>query len=244
MIHTLIFGGTTEGRQALLREPDAVVCVTSDYARSLLPPGTDCRVGALNRAEMLDLMQSLQPRRVIDATHPYAVQVQANIRFCCSKLDIPLTRIERPADAQDDWRKLVHTVRDAREASDALTETEGPIFLTTGSHTLSVYTRVIPPERLYVRVLPTMESLRLCQEAGILPSHICAMQGPFSQDLNLALFKELHIRTMVTKDSGAAGGLMEKVRAALALDIDILLIRRPNPEHSDMKDSCGEQNAR
>ena len=244
MIHTLIFGGTTEGRQALLREPDAVVCVTSDYARSLLPPGTDCRVGALNRAEMLDLMQSLRPRRVIDATHPYAVQVQANIRFCCSKLDIPLTRIERPADAQDDWRKLVHTVRDAHEAADALTETEGPIFLTTGSHTLSVYTRVIPPERLYVRVLPTMESLRLCQEAGILPSHICAMQGPFSQDLNLALFKELHIRTMVTKDSGAAGGLMEKVRAALALDIDILLIRRPNPEHSDMKDSCGEQNAR
>ena len=244
MIHTLIFGGTTEGRQALLREPDAVVCVTSDYARSLLPPGTDCRVGALNRAEMLDLMQSLRPRRVIDATHPYAVQVQANIRFCCSKLDIPLTRIERPADAQDDWRKLVHTVRDAHEAADALTETEGPIFLTTGSHTLSVYTRVIPPERLYVRVLPTMESLRLCQEAGILPSHICAMQGPFSQDLNLALFKELHIRTMVTKDSGAAGGLMEKVRAALALDIDILLIRRPNSEHSDTKDSCGEQNAR
>ena len=244
MIHTLIFGGTTEGRQALIREPDAVVCVTSDYARSLLPPGTDCRVGALNRAEMLDLMQSLRPRRVIDATHPYAVQVQANIRFCCSKLDIPLTRIERPADAQDDWRKLVHTVRDAHEAADALTETEGPIFLTTGSHTLSVYTRVIPPERLYVRVLPTMESLRLCQEAGILPSHICAMQGPFSQDLNLALFKELHIRTMVTKDSGAAGGLMEKVRAALALDIDILLIRRPNSEHSDTKDSCGEQNAR
>ena len=244
MIHTLIFGGTTEGRQALLREPDAVVCVTSDYARSLLPPGTDCRVGALNRAEMLDLMQSLRPRRVIDATHPYAVQVQANIRFCCSKLDIPLTRIERPADAQDDWRKQVRTVRDAREAAEMLSETEGPIFLTTGSHTLSVYTRVIPPERLYVRVLPTMESLRLCQEAGILPSHICAMQGPFSQDLNLALFKELHIRTMVTKDSGAAGGLMEKVRAALALDIDILLIRRPNPEHSDMKDSCGEQNAR
>ena len=244
MIHTLIFGGTTEGRQALLLEPDAVVCVTSDYARSLLPPGTDCRVGALNRAEMLDLMQSLRPRRVIDATHPYAVQVQANIRFCCSHLDIPLIRIERPADEQGDWRNQVRTVRDSREAAEMLSETEGPIFLTTGSHTLSVYTRVIPPERLYVRVLPTMESLRLCQEAGILPSHICAMQGPFSQDLNLALFKELHIRTMVTKDSGAAGGLMEKVRAALALDIDILLIRRPNPEHSDMKDSCGEQSAR
>ena len=244
MIHTLIFGGTTEGRQALLREPDAVVCVTSDYARSLLPPGTDCRVGALNRAEMLDLMQSLRPRRVIDATHPYAVQVQANIRFCCSHLDIPLIRIERPADEQGDWRNQVRTVRDSREAAEMLSETEGPIFLTTGSHTLSVYTRVIPPERLYVRVLPSMESLRLCQEAGILPSHICAMQGPFSQDLNLALFKELHIRTMVTKDSGAAGGLMEKVRAALALDIDILLIRRPNSEHSDTKDSCGEQNAR
>ena len=244
MINTLIFGGTTEGRQALLREPDAVVCVTSDYARSLLPPGTDCRVGALNREEMLALMLSLRPRRVIDATHPYAVQVQANIRFCCGKLGIPLTRIERPADEQDDWRKQVRTVRDAREAAEVLAETEGPIYLTTGSHTLSVYTQIIPPERLYVRVLPSMESLRLCQEAGILPSHICAMQGPFSLNLNLALFEELHIRTMVTKDSGAAGGLTEKVRAALALNIDIILIERPKSDNSDMKDSCGEQNAR
>ena len=89
MIHTLIFGGTTEGRQALIREPDAVVCVTSDYARSLLPPGTDCRVGALNRAEMLDLMQSLQPRRVIDATHPYAAHITETLRQVTKELGIP-----------------------------------------------------------------------------------------------------------------------------------------------------------
>ena len=53
MIHTLIFGGTTEGRQAVLAEPDAVVCVTSPYARSLLPPGTNGLVGSLDRAYKL-----------------------------------------------------------------------------------------------------------------------------------------------------------------------------------------------
>ena len=67
----------------------------------------------------------------------------------------------------------------------------------------------------------------LCESAGILPAHIIAMQGPFSAALNAALYDQLDIRVMVTKDSGVQGGVPEKVLPALERDIHVILIERP-----------------
>ena len=65
------------------------------------------------------------------------------------------------------------------------------------------------------------------QHAGIPASHIIAMQGPFSRALNAALYDQLGIRVMVTKDSGRAGGVEEKVIPALEREIHVILIDRP-----------------
>ena len=43
-----------------------------------------------------------------------------------------------------------------------------------------------------------------------------AMQGPFSEGLNAALWRDQRIDCVVTKDSGEAGGFSAKVRAAAA----------------------------
>lgn len=40
------------------------------------------------------------------------------------------------------------------------------------------------------------------------------MQGPFAEDLNVAMMKAVHAKWMVTKESGKAGGFEEKVSAA------------------------------
>ena len=48
---TIIFGGTTEGREqaalALARGESVLVSVTSEYARQFLPEGAACHIGAL-----------------------------------------------------------------------------------------------------------------------------------------------------------------------------------------------------
>lgn len=226
MAKTLIFGGTTEGRLALLEEQDAVVSVTSTYAARLLPPGTDCRIGRLNEAGMRQLMLDVQPERVIDATHPFAVRVSENIRACCAALGVPCIRIERPVESGA-WRDLVIHAKDAEAAAQMLQDMDGCILLTTGSQTLPVYTQAVPSDRLYVRVLPTMDALTRCQDAGIEPAHIIAMQGPFTEAFNAALYDFLDIQVMVTKDSGAAGGVAQKVLPALARGMDVILIDRP-----------------
>ena len=226
---TLIFGGTTEGRLAAEKEKGAVVCVSTAYGASLLPPGSDCRVGKLNRQEMAALMRELQPERVIDATHPFAVQVTANILACCEELGVPYERISRPA-VPGDWKSHVRHAENAGQAAEMLKETEGHILLTTGSRTLGVYTAAVAAERIWARVLPTGEALELCEQAGIPASHVIAMQGPFSKELNGALYDQFDIRVMVTKDSGKAGGVEEKVLPALNREIEVILIDPPKAE--------------
>ena len=226
MAGTLIFGGTTEGRLAAEKEKDAVVCVATEYGASLLPAGTKCRVGRLEQPEMKALMQDVQPARVIDATHPYAVRASANIRACCAELDIPYERISRPA-VSGSWNTLVRHAETPEEAARMLSETGGNILLTTGSQTLNIFASAVPVQRLWVRVLPTQAALDLCNRSGILPSHIIAMQGPFSPELNGALYDHFDIQVMVTKDSGKTGGLEEKVLPALAREMDVIIIDRP-----------------
>lgn len=231
MERVLIFGGATEGREAAAawtaKGCSVIVSVTTEYARSLLPPDTACHVGALAEPDMLDFIRQTAPDLIVDATHPYAVRATASIARCAKALGIPCQRIQRPdCIGAADWED-VRRVPNAEAAAQALLHTDGPVLLTTGSHTLSVYTAAINPARLYVRVLPTAQAIEACGRCGVLPSHIIAMQGPFSQALNAALYDQYGIRVMVTKDSGDAGGVAEKIIPALNRNIHVILIDRP-----------------
>ena len=117
-----------------------------------------------------------------------------------------------------------------KEAAALAALSAGNVLLTTGSHTLSVYAKVIEPERLCVRVLPTHQALDLCAAAGMVQSHVIAMQGPFSRDFNAALYDQLRIRTMVSKDSGQPGGVADKVLPALERGIDEVMNDRPKED--------------
>ena len=206
---TIIFGGTTEGREqaalALARGESVLVSVTSEYARQFLPEGAACHIGVLDEAAMKAWIAAERPERIIDATHPFAVRATQTIRACADALHIPYVRIERAADRREDWRDAVTWAGNSEEAAALAALSAGNILLTTGSHTLSVYAKVIEPERLFVRVLPTHQALDLCAAAGMVQSHVIAMQGPFSRDFNAALYDQLRIRTMCQRIPGSRG---------------------------------------
>ena len=81
----LVFGGTTEGRELvefLNTQPCRVTaCVATEYGQTLLPEGENLTVSArpLPVGEIGALLQAERFDLVIDATHPYAVDVSSGI---------------------------------------------------------------------------------------------------------------------------------------------------------------------
>ena len=102
------------------------------------------------------------------------------------------------------------------------------ILITTGSKELAPYTQI--PDfaaRCYVRALPTVEALEKCQALGFRRDHLILMQGPFSEEMNVAQLRYADAGYLVTKASGETGGFPEKCEAALALGVEVICVGRP-----------------
>ena len=165
----------------------------------------------------------------IDATHPYAVQATATIRAAAGRVGVSYHRLLRRSSTLPEGSVVVNS---AEEAAKYLVQAEGNILLTTGTKELPAFSG-LDSACLYPRVLPTEESLVVCDAAGIPKRNIIAMRGPFSKELNLALLHQFEIRFLVTKDGGAAGGFDEKAAAAAEAGVTLLVIRRPMEEGED-----------
>jgi len=246
-VNILIFGGTTEGRtlaEALSRRQiPCTVCVATEYGEQVMEPSEHIQVrqGRLSPDQMTELIASGGYTAVVDATHPFAALVSENI--CASVGDLPLIRYQRCLEHTES--SCCRYFDSVEQCAAALTETEGTVFLTTGSKDLNVYCRQEGlKQRLIVRVLPALESLQLCYDAGLEGKQILAMQGPFSQKMNQTQISEYGIKVLVTKESGRTGGLDEKMMAAEAEHIACFVIRPPQPqkptrEHSETYSTAG-----
>ena len=227
----VIFAGTSEGRtlceQLSQAGQQATVCVATEYGREVLPalPGITIHTGRMTAEQMTAFLHDTE--LVVDATHPYAVEVSRNIRQACTAADCRYIRLLRPKTQVEG---AVH-VSSAAEAAAFLVGTEGTVLLTVGSKELHAFTSV--PNyavRLWPRVLPAAASLEICNRLGFPAAHVIMMQGPFSEELNVALLHTSGARWLVTKDTGAAGGLPEKLAAAKQCGCRVVLIDRPQED--------------
>ena len=231
MCKLCVFAGTTEGRELVEflcgQGADVTACVATEYGQTLLPPREKLTVSArrLTQAEMETLFSREGFDLVIDATHPYASAVTENIVAACEKTASSYQRLVRQGGTGDADTVFVPDIAGAVEY---LNGAEGTVLLTTGSKELGKYTAMTNfSQRVYARVLPMAESLSLCAQAGLKPSHILAMQGPFSREMNAAMLKSVGASYLVTKDSGTAGGFDEKVSAARDAGAKLIVIGRP-----------------
>lgn len=248
--HVILFAGTTEGRILAnwLDHQQGVtgtVCVATEYGAELLAeeiPLKHLKVhcGRLDENKIEVFLEKETPSLVIDATHPYAQVVTANIRKACEKYpDIRLLRclrkesgdeMENGENCKISKNDIVH-VKNTADAVSYLSEKEGNIFLTTGSKELALW-QELPDhtERIFARVLPVEASVHSCWELGYSGRHIIAMQGPFSEEMNYVQLKEFHCSYMVTKDGGDTGGFKEKIQAAKRAGAVSVVIDRPKDE--------------
>ncbi len=231
----LIFAGTTEGRELAERLAQAgvhcTVSVATEYGAQVLGPGNGRTVlqGRLTQEQMEFLIREEDFTCVVDATHPFATEVSEQIKKACEATGVEYLRLARntegdlPEDGFD-----VYEVDTMQEAAQVLRRLPGNLFLTTGSKDLPVLAEGIgDPERIYVRVLPSVESIQICMECGIPVNHFVAMQGPFTQEMNVATLRQIEAGAVLTKETGKVGGFDAKIAAAREVGIPIVVVRNP-----------------
>lgn len=233
--------GTQDGRgliECLLKENYKVVAsVVTDYGKNLLPEHENLIVNdhKLDEKAMQQCLTDYAITVFVDATHPYAVNVSKTAMLVCKKLNIPYIRYEREITPLPEYEKL-HLVKTYEEAA-ALTMKLGQnIFLTTGSNRLDLFANEAKKKnrRLTARVLPAVSSLEICEKTGIMPRDIVAIQGPFSENLNMALYEKYRTDVVVMKNSGMLGGTETKLTAAIKMNLEIVLIDRPRIDYINM----------
>ncbi|MDR1147858.1 MAG: precorrin-6A/cobalt-precorrin-6A reductase [Spirochaetaceae bacterium] len=183
--------------------------------------------GRLDEDSMLKKIQELKPDYIIDCTHPYAEIVTKNIKTACEKTGFAYIRLRREKSAPAP-APCIYYVDSMEDAASFLKDKSGNILLCTGSKDLHYFSDAALRCRVYPRVLPLEESLRLCRDAGITAKNIIAMQGPFSEGLNRALIQQINAAWLVSKETGAEGGFNEKINAAAGENCNALVIRAPD----------------
>lgn len=239
MSKVLIYGGTTEGRVLAERLTGSgvscLVLVATEYGEQMLQPleakeplRIRVRQGRLTAEEMAKLYREETPDVIVDATHPYAELVKENIRDSLELYrEVPFFRVERKQEVPGE-RTNARYFDSVADCAAALEKATGNVLLTTGSKNLPEFCRNRDlRERLYVRVLPSVESLEICQNAGIPGNRIIAMQGPFSETMNEQMLRETESKILVMKESGRIGGEASRMAAAERAGAICYIIRRP-----------------
>lgn len=226
----VVFGGTTEGRliaeelynKGLL----SVVCVATEYGETFLSNQDKVRVGRLDVKEMTELLSSVNPTLVVDATHPYATLVTSNIIEACKNTGYKYIRVSRDSESFDEAG--IYEFSELSGMIEWLNQEEGNIFSTLGVKEISALTAISDyKKRVFVRVLPVKSSMEECASAGFDEEHIIAAMGPFSYEQNIKMMNETSAKILLTKESGKAGGFLEKIRAARDCDLKIAILKRP-----------------
>ncbi len=225
-----IIGGTTEANHAAVRLQAegwlVVLSVATELGRGLSQAAVT-ETGRKDAAAFGAAAQAAGADVILDCSHPYAARVTEESRQAAALANIPYMRYTRapaPATGAD-------MVWSWEEGAARLAEAGGPALLTIGSRNLGIFAAA--GVDITARVLPAPESLKACRAAGIGPENIIAAQPPFSQDFNRACLRRARARIMATKDSGAAGGLPEKLAAAAAEGVRVLMLARP-PEPAEV----------
>jgi precorrin-6A/cobalt-precorrin-6A reductase len=224
--HLLILGGTEEARRladaAIAHFGDALAVATSLAGRTHSPApiaGTVRRGGFGGTHGLIDYLRAEKIDYVIDATHPFAVQISAAARVACAAIGAPLLTLTRPVwqrEAGDRWTE----VASAAEAAALLPRTGKRVFLTIGLRELGAFAHLDGVYFLVRLIEPPTTQLPLAAE-------VMLGRGPFTFDEERGIIERYAIDLLVTKESGGAATAAKLVAARVA-GIPVVMLRRPN----------------
>ena len=208
----LVFGGTTEGRNAVevLEEAGKPYYYSTKTGEQNITLHHGHRIdGALDEEAMQAFCREKDIRLIVDAAHPFASQLHSTIARVSEILDIPVVRYERiypPRDLSLTW---------IDDYSQVPTDIHS-LLTTTGVQSISHLKWLEEREiKVVYRILNRDSSIRLAHQQGATEDQLCFY--PHTVEAEAVLLKE----------SGESGGFSEKVAEAKEKGMRIIVLKRP-----------------
>ena len=212
----LVFGGTTEGRKAVevLEEAGNTYYYSTKTEEQEVALHHGIRLhGALDQKAMLTFCQEHGVKLLIDAAHPFAQALHDTVAEVAKKLQIPVIRYERIFPKRDTCLTWIDDY--TQIPTDIHT-----LLATTGVQSIA---KLKPLEakgiKVYYRILPRESSIRLAKAQGATDDQLLYYEDSKVIDINAD--------AILLKESGLTGGFQEKVNAAKAKGMRILVLKRP-----------------
>lgn len=221
----LVFGGTSEGRMAakvLDESGTAYYYSTRSDTQDIQPAHGHHVTGAMEVPEMVAFCHDHDIRLIIDAAHPFAVNLHRNIIDLAGQIGVPVVRYDRIYPQHDEdlvWCK---------NYDDAITRLRAlgirRLLALTGVNTIGKLKGYWQEgAECWFRILDREESRAAAQKAGFPADHLVY----YEQDDTARLLKQLQPQAIITKESGLSGGFEEKVAAAREAGVQVFVVQRP-----------------
>ena len=256
----LILGGTREAydlAECLVEQfsPEQLTVITSLAGVTENPklPAGEVRIGGFaatygtvgksGRNSILGLQKYLLQEKItllVNATHPFAIQISENALAAATELALPYLRLTRPPwlkHSGDQWIE----VPDLAAAADYLKsefldtisgQSKQIVFLTTGNRGLELFQHC----RNCIFVVRTVELPQSVESASGNSvwenAQFLQARGPFSLEHELALFRQYGVTLLLSKNSGG-DSTYAKIEAACKLEIPVLMVARPVVNSTD-----------
>ena len=222
----LILGGTSDARRLATQLIEMNFEVIYSIAGLVRTPALDCEIhiGGFTAHGGLDLyIQQTSIAIILDATHPYALNISHKAALACVQTNIQYVRFERPQ-----WQPLPND-------SWALIEQWSQLIPKLSKYKHVFLTAGQVPELIMQQIskLPCELTLRTAKQPEyILPENIKWIKaiGPFDENSEKQWLINNQIDLIVSKNSGGQA-TYGKIVAARELNIDVIMFQRPASSH-------------
>lgn len=221
----LVFGGTTEGRVAIktLDEGEGKYIYSTLGTSQQVECGHGVHIsGVMTEKEMYSVCRENDIRLIVDAAHPFAINLHNTIGTVAKSLGIPVIRLERiyPAMQNPDivWCKDYEYA-----VGQMLSSGVKKLLALTGVQTIPKLRDFWHTHETWFRVLDRKESVEKAISFGFPEDHLLF----YEEDATDRQVAEIAPDAIITKESGVSGGFEEKVSVAVKNKLKIYVVRRP-----------------
>ncbi len=222
----LIFGGTTEGKKAANVVDKAGKSFFYSTKTSTIVDGIDNAIlltRAMDKVAIYNFCLENNVRLIIDAAHPFAIELHGNIGFVSEQLRIPVIRYERIYPSRNPdfiWCDSFDEAVNYLKANGIKS-----LIAFSGVQTIPKLKDYWQENKCWFRILNTEKSLKMALSHAFPKDNLLIFDAKVANEYQL--IRELNPKAIITKESGESGFFQRKVDAAVKCGVKVIVVKHP-----------------